>query len=50
MTRDALLALLAKLEAESPGLAFAHRALEHVSDDDLRTMIDDAEHAVRGRA
>jgi len=42
MGRDALLAQLAKLEAGSPTLSFAHQDLTHISDDDLRTMVDDA--------
>lgn len=46
MGRDALLAQLAKLEQLSPTLGFAHRDLTHVTDDDLRTMIDDAEGAM----
>ncbi|CAN5398072.1 hypothetical protein BH11MYX1_BH11MYX1_15900 [soil metagenome] len=46
MGRDALLAQLAKLEAGSPALAFAHQDLTHVSDDDLRTMVDDADRAM----
>ena len=46
MGRDALLAQLAKLQEASPVLAFAHRDLTHVTDDDLRTMIDDAEGAM----
>ncbi len=46
MGRDALLAQLAKLQEASPVLAFAHHDLTHVTDDDLRTMIDDAEQAM----
>ncbi|MFT3693831.1 MAG: hypothetical protein QM831_11860 [Kofleriaceae bacterium] len=46
MGRAALLELLSKLEATSPTLSFAHQDLTHVSDDDLRTMIDDAETAM----
>lgn len=46
MGRDALLQLLAKLEASSPSLSFAHQDLTHISDNDLRTMIDDAETAM----
>src|SRR4051812_38694002 len=46
MGRNALLAQLAKLEQLSPTLSFAHRDLTHVTDDDLRTMIDDAEGAM----
>ena len=46
MGRDALLAQIAKLEAAAPTLAFAHQDLTHVSDDDLRSMVDDAELAM----
>jgi hypothetical protein len=46
MGRDALLAQIAKLEAGAPMLAFAYQDLTHVSDDDLRTMVDDAEWAM----
>lgn len=43
LTRDALIAWLMKLEAKFPALGFAHRNLTDVTDDDLRTMIEDAE-------
>ena len=45
MGRDALIARLNQL-FESPQLAVVHQDLSHVTDDDLRTMIDDAENAL----
>ena len=43
MTRDKLLAYIRRLQDQQPGLGFAHRSLVDVSDDDLRTMIEDIE-------
>ena len=41
MARDALVAEYARLKAAYPALAFAHRKLEAITDDDLRSMIED---------
>lgn len=41
MARDALLAEYARLKAAHPQLGFAHRKLSEITDDDLRTMIED---------
>jgi hypothetical protein len=41
MARDALVAEYARLKAAHPGLGFAHRKLAEITDDDLRTMIED---------
>ena len=43
MTRDKLVAYVRRLQDQQPGLGFAHRSLVDVSDDDLRTMIEDIE-------
>jgi hypothetical protein len=43
--RDALMARLEQLQERFPALGFAHRKLTNVTDDDLRTMIEDAESA-----
>lgn len=41
MVRDALVAEYARLKASHPELGFAHRKLSEITDDDLRTMIED---------
>lgn len=41
MARDALLAEYARLKTAHPELGFAHRKLSEITDDDLRTMIED---------
>ena len=41
MARDALVAEYARLKASHPELGFAHRKLSEITDDDLRTMIED---------
>lgn len=41
MARDALVAEYARLKAAHPELGFAHRKLAEITDDDLRTMIED---------
>ena len=41
MARDALVAEYARLKAAHPQLGFAHRKLSEITDDDLRTMIED---------
>ncbi len=46
LAREALIARLEKLQARFPALGFAHRNFTGVSDDDLRTMIEDAESAM----
>lgn len=43
LPREALLAVLDALKQTTPTLGFAHRDLTEVTDDDLRTMIEDAE-------
>jgi len=43
MTRDKLVAYIRRLQDQQPALGFAHRSLRNVSDDDLRTMIEDIE-------
>ncbi|MFT3700189.1 MAG: hypothetical protein QM831_43990 [Kofleriaceae bacterium] len=43
MARPALEALLAALRVENPALGFAHQKLSEITDDDLRTMIQDAQ-------
>ena len=43
MPRAALEALLETMKQASPSLGFAHRNLKEVTDDDLRTMIQDAQ-------
>ena len=43
MTRDRLVAYIRRLQDQQPSLGFAHRSLRDVSDDDLRTMIEDIE-------
>ncbi|MCX5747969.1 MAG: hypothetical protein NT062_36370 [Proteobacteria bacterium] len=45
LLRDALVARLVGLQERFPALGFAHRNLTDVTDDDLRTMIQDAEAA-----
>ncbi|HEU0029899.1 MAG TPA: hypothetical protein VFQ53_04645 [Kofleriaceae bacterium] len=46
LARDALVARLECLAERFPALGFAHRNFRGVSDDDLRTMIEDAEAAM----
>lgn len=41
MARDALIAELGRLKQAHPNLRFAHRKLSAVTDEDLRTMIED---------
>lgn len=41
MARDALIAELSRLGEAHPKLGFAHQKLSTVTDDDLRTMIED---------
>lgn len=41
MAHDALLAEYARLKTAHPELGFAHRKLSEITDDDLRTMIED---------
>ena len=41
MARDALVAEYARLKAAHPQFGFAHRKLAEITDDDLRTMIED---------
>lgn len=41
MARDALVAELSRLGKAHPTLGFAHQKLSTVTDDDLRTMIED---------
>ena len=43
MTRDKLVEYIRRLQEQQPSLGFAHRSLKDVSDDDLRTMIEDIE-------
>lgn len=43
MPRAALETMLAALREQCPSLGFAHRNLTEVTDDDLRTMIQDAQ-------
>jgi hypothetical protein len=43
MPRAALEALLETMKQACPSLGFAHRNLREVTDDDLRTMIQDAQ-------
>lgn len=43
MPRAALETMLAALRESCPSLGFAHRNLTEVTDDDLRTMIQDAQ-------
>jgi hypothetical protein len=50
MTRDAIMARLAALYAAQPCAGLAHRDLARMTDDDLRTALEDAEAlADRGR-
>lgn len=42
MARDQILAQLSALRAQHPTLAFCHRELEAVTDDDLRSALEDA--------
>ncbi|MBV8758622.1 MAG: hypothetical protein JO257_15150 [Deltaproteobacteria bacterium] len=41
MARDALVAEYARLKSAHPNLGFAHRKLAEITDDDLRTMLED---------
>lgn len=41
MAREALVAEYARLKTAHPALGFAHRKLSEITDDDLRTMIED---------
>lgn len=41
MARDGLVAEYARLKTSHPELGFAHRKLSEITDDDLRTMIED---------
>ena len=42
MARDQVVALLSALRTQHPTLAFCHRELEAVTDDDLRSALEDA--------
>ena len=46
MSRSELLARVLELQRAHPVLGFAHHSLESLGDDDLRSMIDDAELAI----
>ena len=46
LARDALLARLFGLQERYPALGFSHSKLKNITDDDLRTMIQDAEAAM----
>jgi hypothetical protein len=46
MGRDALLATLNAMREACPSLGFAHHKLTTITDDDLRTMIQDAQSAM----
>jgi len=50
MPRDALLAMLNAMREVCPSLGFAHHKLTKVTDDDLRTMIQDARSAMGEKA
>ncbi len=49
MTRDAIVARLGALCAAQPSAGFAHRDLARMTDDDLRTALEDAESLVERR-
>lgn len=46
LARDALIARLISLQERYPALGFSHSKLKKITDDDLRTMIQDAEAAM----
>ena len=50
MTRDAILARLRALYSQQPGALFAHRDFDAMTDDDLRTALEDAESSAEREA
>jgi hypothetical protein len=46
LARDALISRLVSLQERYPALGFSHSKLKKITDDDLRTMIQDAESAM----
>ena len=49
MARDEVIAELAQLRANDPGLQYAHRDSETLSDHDLRSMLEDALRLTKGK-